>query len=87
MQTFELKVGPDGRVEIPDTRPGEIVTIQVAKGVEAANDHTDPIPEEDREAIKERILRRAEETRKSLPEPWRSADHGELLYGDDGLPK
>jgi hypothetical protein len=21
-----------------------------------------------------------------LPEPYRSAEHGELLYGDDGLP-
>ncbi len=87
MQTFRLKVDPDGRVEIPDTHPGEIVTIQVARAGKAAEDRTDPIPEEDAEAIKERILRRAERTRQNLPEPWRSADHGDLLYGEDGLPK
>lgn len=87
MQTFRLKVDPDGRVEIPDTHPGEIVTIQVARPAGAVEDRSGPVPEEDAEAIKARILRRAEKTRKNLPEPWRSADHGDLLYGDDGLPK
>jgi hypothetical protein len=87
MQTFQLKVDPDGRVAIPDTHPGEVVTIQVAKTVSAIDDRSGPIPEEDREAIKERILRRARKTRENLPEPWRSADHGDLLYGEDGLPK
>jgi hypothetical protein len=55
--------------------------------VSAIDDRSGPIPEEDREAIKERILRRARKTRENLPEPWRSADHGDLLYGEDGLPK
>ena len=87
MQTFQLVVDPDGRVEIPDTHPGEIVTIQVAKAEAVSDDRTGPIPEEDAEAIKERILRRAAKTRENLPEPWRSADHGDLLYGEDGLPK
>ena len=31
MQTFTLSVGPDGRVAIPDTRPGETVTIQIGQ--------------------------------------------------------
>ena len=84
MQTFH---GPDGRVDIPDTRPGEIVTIQVAREVEARDEGTGPIPEEDREEIKKRNPRRAEQTRKNLPEPWRSADQGDLLYGDDRLPR
>lgn len=87
MQTFELKVGPDGRVEIPDTRPGEIVRIQVARTETPPDNGIDPIPEEDREAIKSQVMQLAREIREELPEPWRSADHGDLLYGDDGLPK
>lgn len=87
MQTFQLKVDPDGRVEIPDTHPGEIVTIQIARPDTVPDNDSDPIPEEDREAIKEQVMKLAREIREGLPEPWRSADHGDLLYGDDGLPK
>ncbi len=95
MQTFRLTVGGDGRVEIPDTRPGQVVVIQMPplpkapdRETEISDDATSgPIPESERAAIKERVLRRARQTREKLPEPWRSADHGDLLYGDDGLPK
>jgi hypothetical protein len=87
MQTFQLKVDSDGRVAIPDTHPGELVTIQVSRAPGAADDRGGPILEEEREAIKERILRRAQKTRQHLPEPWRTIDHGDLLYGEDGLPK
>ncbi len=87
MQTFRLEVDPDGRVEIPDTHPGEIVTIQVARAGKAAEDRTYPIPEEDAEAIKNQVMQLAREIREGLTEPWLSADHGDLLYGDDGLPK
>lgn len=95
MQTFHLRVGQDGRVEIPDTHPGQIVTIQLATAIghteepatASEKDNTGPIPEEERAAIKERVMRRARTTREMLPEPWRSIDHGDLLYGDDGLPK
>ena len=59
--------------------PRREVTIQVAREVEARDEGTGPIPEEDAEAIKKRILRCAAQTRKNLPEPWRSADLGELL--------
>lgn len=84
MHTFQLTVGPDGRVEIPDTQPGETVTIYLAKSAEA---NAGPIPEEERAAIKARVMRLAREIRAELPEPWLSGDHGDLLYGDDGLPK
>jgi hypothetical protein len=87
MQTFQLKVGPDGRVAIPDTHPGEVVTIQVAKDTPVTDERSGPIPEGERAAIRERVMRLAQEIREELPEPWRSADHGDLLYGDDGLPK
>lgn len=87
MQTFRLKVDPDGRVAIPDTHPGEIVTIQFTTGAEPTDLTTGPIPEEERAAIRDRVMRLAREIREELPEPWRSADHGDLLYGDDGMPK
>lgn len=95
MQTIHLTVGPDGRVEIPGTQPGQTVTIQIAHTPEAperrSRETTEgfegPIPEEEREAIKARVMRRARKIREELPEPWLSSDHGDLLYGDDGLPK
>lgn len=90
MQTFRLTVGPDGRVAIPDTRPGQTVTVQVGQEVapEAparltlATARTDA----EREVVAAEIKRLARELRAELPEPWRSRDHGDLLYGDDGLP-
>jgi hypothetical protein len=82
MQTLTLTVDADGRVTIPGTQPGEIVTVQVPlehpKG---------PIPEKNWDEIRERVMRLAGEIREKLPEPWKSADHGDLLYGEDGLPK
>lgn len=83
MQTFRVTVDVDGRVTIPDTRPGETITIQVSPPSEP----TGPIPEAERAAIVARVKRRAEKMRAQLPEPWLSADHGDLLYGDDGLPR
>lgn len=89
MRIFELTVGPDGRVVIPDTRPGQTITIQMTPGAETAtaeDANAGPIPEEERAAIKARVMRRARMTRQKLPEPWRTGDHGDLLYGDGGLP-
>lgn len=84
MHTFHLTIDPDGRVTIPETQPGQAVTIHL----EAPQpDPAGPIPEAEREAIKARVLQLAREIRDELPEPWLSADHGDLLYGDDGLPK
>jgi hypothetical protein len=83
MATYQLTVDPDGRVAIPDTRPGETITIQVSP----QSDLTGPIPEAERAAIKARVKRRARKIRAQLPEPWLSADHGDLLYGEDGLPR
>lgn len=83
MATMQLTVDPDGRVTIPGTHPGEIVTIQVSRQSELYG----PIPEAEQAAIKARVKRRAQKIRAQLPEPWLSADHGDLLFGDDGLPK
>jgi hypothetical protein len=51
------------------------------------NDLTGPIPQAEREAIRNRVLQLAEKIHEELPEPWKSREHGELLYGEDGLPR
>ncbi len=88
MQTIHVTVGPDGRVVIPGTRPGQTVTIDVTDVVETMEQvrPTGPIPEEEWMVIEARIKQRAHKIREELPEPWLSSDHGDLLYGDDGLP-
>jgi hypothetical protein len=90
MQTIHVTVGPDGRVVIPGTRPGQTVTID-GTDVADTTEHvgmgsTGPIPDEEWPAIKARIEQRARKIREELPEPWLSSDHGDLLYGDDALP-
>ena len=87
MQTYRVIVGTDGRVTIPDTRPGETITVQVEHAAEPTERLVNPIPESERPAIAEEVRRLAAEIRIELPEPWRSSDHGDLLYGDDGLPE
>lgn len=90
MQTHRLTVGQDGRVAIPETQPGQTVVIQINPETDAlveTDPNAGPIPEEEREAIEARIMQRARKMRQRLTEPWRSADHGDLLYGEDGLPK
>lgn len=86
---LQLTVDADGCVTIPGTQPGQTVSITIdhASDMTEQSDTAGPIPEEECAAIKARVKQRAQEIRKELPEPWLSADHGDLLYGDDGLPK
>lgn len=87
--TVQVKVGADGRAVIPGSRPGQTVTLKIIGLTEAPVQTEDigPIPEDEWAAITERIRQRARRIREELPEPWLSSDHGDLLYGDDGLPK
>lgn len=40
-----------------------------------------------RGSLSERLLAIGQECAAHLKEPWRSADHGDLLYDERGLPK
>ncbi len=85
MQIYRLTVEPDGRVTVPNARPGQTVTVQV-----------EPVPEpelltlataktpEEREAVIVAI----EENARKLRDLFRDAPvfTAEDLYGDDGLP-
>jgi hypothetical protein len=88
VQTITVKVGPDGRVEIPGTRVGQIVTIQVSS-VEDVTDVTDPLTPEEQAAVIETMLAAGKRVRAQLtPEELaKIVNHDEWLYGPDGLPK
>lgn len=81
MRTVRLTVDDDGRVTLPDTQPGQTVAVHVETTAEVVHG---PIPDDEWEAIRARVKRRAWKVRKRLPEPWLSTDHGDLVYGEDG---
>jgi hypothetical protein len=57
---------------------------------EPENDHPSPETPENPSGpaagLAERLLRIGKECAPHLKEPYRSVDHGELLYGEDGIP-
>ena len=44
-------------------------------------------PSGERPGLSERLLAIGRETAPLWKEPWRSTDHGDLLYDENGLPK
>ncbi len=44
-------------------------------------------PQEQTSGLAERLMEIARETAPLLKEPWKSIDHGDLLYDEKGLPK
>lgn len=92
MHTFKLTVGSDGRVAIPNTRPGETVMIQltrppgpeVPEGLTLATART----EEEKATVVAEIKRLAHELRQEfdLGETTLSLTHGDVLHDEHGLP-
>lgn len=58
----------------------EAVTIAVRERVERLHSAERP-------GLADRLLAIGEDTAPRLEEPFRSADHGDLLYDDSGLPR
>lgn len=86
MQTITLKVDPDGRVEIPGTRAGQLVTIQVEPETSEPAMAAQRSPEEV-ERIIQRLLEGGQRVRERADPEWLKLDHGEWLFGEDGLPR
>jgi antitoxin VapB len=65
---------------------GESLTAAVTGAVKEklAKERSRP---KDRPGLAERLAEIAERTAPLFKEPWRSIDHGELLYDEMGLPK
>jgi NAD(P)H-flavin reductase len=85
MQIYRLTVEPDGRVTVPNARPGQMVTVQVEAVTEA-----EPMtlaaaktPEE-REVVIADILEMAGQLRELLKLDLPIGT--DELYGEDGLP-
>jgi hypothetical protein len=90
MRTITLTVGPDGRVAIPDTRPGQTVTIQL----EEAESAEQPFltlrtarTAEEKQAVIADIKRLAREIRETAPRELLEVNPDEWLYDARGLPK
>jgi antitoxin VapB len=63
---------------------GETMAAAVTK---ALRERVDRLRRERGERLADRLLVIGKDCAAHLKEPFRSIDHGELLYGDDGLPR
>jgi len=63
---------------------GESLTGAVT---EAVRERLDRLRGEEPGRVADRLMAIGRDCAARLPEPYRSADHAGLLYGDDGLPK
>jgi antitoxin VapB len=63
---------------------GESMTAAVDKAV---RERLERVRGAERTGLAERLLKIGKECAPLLKEPYRSADHGELLYDEKGLPK
>ena len=63
---------------------GESLTEAVT---EAVRERLDRIRRDQGVGLSDRLLRIGRDCAKRLREPYRSADHGELLYDERGLPR
>jgi len=63
---------------------GESMTAAVT---EAIRERLDRLRQERGDPLADRLLAIGKDCAVRLKEPFRSVDHGELLYGEDGLPR
>ena len=63
---------------------GESMTAAVT---EALRERLDRLRQERGDRLADRLLAIGKDCAAHLKEPFRSVDHGELLYGEDGLPR
>ncbi len=85
MQTITVIVGPDGRVEIPGTHAGQTMTIHVELDAPPARRFS---PEEGERIVREQMEESRQARMSISPEDLaRALNHGDWLYGPDGLPR
>jgi antitoxin VapB len=66
------------------TLTGESMTAAITKAV---RERLDRVRSERGAGLAERLVKIGKDCAAHLREPFRSADHGELLYDDEGLPR
>src|SRR5258705_13866251 len=72
------------RAEELQKQPGEPMTAAVTTAV---RERLDRVRREQGASLADRLVEIGKDCAKRLKEPYRSADHGELLYDDRGLPR
>lgn len=65
-------------------RTGESITAAIT---EAVRERLDRVRSEQGDDLAERLVRIGKDCAARLREPFKSADHGELLYDEKGLPR
>jgi antitoxin VapB len=63
---------------------GESMTLAVS---EALRERLERVKRDSRAGLAERLLKIGKECAAHIKEPYKSIDHGELLYDEKGLPK
>jgi antitoxin VapB len=63
---------------------GETLTGAVT---EAVRERLERLRRDDAPSLADRLMAIGRDCAPRLPEPYRSGDHAELLYADDGLPR
>ena len=88
---MHLTVGPDGRVAVPGAEPGQTVTVEISDTDNEPKRRTldTARTDEERERIIAEILEAAQRLRQELSDEdiQIALNHGDYLYGEDGLPK
>jgi hypothetical protein len=88
---MHLTVGPDGRVTVPGAKPGQTVAVEITDEPETPERLTlaTARTEEERDQVIAEIRRAARELRQELSDEdiHIALNHGDYLYGADGLPK
>lgn len=87
MHTMSLNIKSDEAHELARELAeltGESMTRAVTVAV---RERRDRIRAERTDRLSDRLVALGEATRERLPAELRDAEHGDLLYGDDGLPR
>lgn len=63
---------------------GESMTAAIT---EAVRERLNRLRHKEDSSLSTRLLAISKDCAMRIKEPWRSIDHGDLLYGKDGLPK
>ena len=89
MTPIALTVGADGRVRIPGTSAGQKIAIYIRPEPGTIERAPSPESPEEWERIKQEILEGGRRVRAdATPEEIeRAVNHGDWLYGPDGLPR
>ena len=84
---MSLNIKNDEAHRLAQERAGLTGESMAAAVTVAVRERLDRMRRERESPLSERLLSIGKDCASRLKEPFRSADHGDLLYDDDGLPR